>query len=95
MENMTLEATINEISRAYAEMDNAKSDFNDVVQSALDAYFGEIPVEASKNVKKQIKAERKTSSKNIKKIAKAMATGEKDQLENETDSLKNLIDDIS
>jgi len=91
MEQMTLEATINEIAAAYAALDNAKSDCKDVIDSALDSYFGEINV-TSKEEFKKLKASQKTEAKNIKKLAKMMAKGAKDEAKEEAENMTDLIE---
>lgn len=93
MEKLTIEATLNEISQAYATLEVAQEECADVVESALDAYFGEIEVQ-DKKVVKAIKASRRTKSKNIKKLGKAMATGKRKDIEEEAAILKDLVDAI-
>ena len=95
MEKLTIEQAINEISRAYAELENAKADCKDVVESALDAYFGE-PSEGPmpKDEAKKLKASQKTEAKNIKKLAKAMAKGEKDVAREEAENMTELIESL-
>jgi len=95
MEKLTLQETINQISQALAELESATSDCNDVVDSALDAYFGDVPSGVSKKERKEILAARKTEIKNIKKLAKAMMKGGKDDLVAETDNMKDLTDAIA
>jgi len=95
MEKLTLEDCVNQMSEAYATLDNAKSDCNDVLESALDAYFGDVPSGVSKKERKKILAARKTEIKNIKKLAKAMMKGGKDDLVAETDNMKDLTDAIA
>ena len=87
MEQMTLEATINEIAAAYAALDVAKEDCKAVVDSALDAYFGETEADD-----KKLKAARRTEAKNIKKLAKMMAKGAKDEAKEEAENMTDLIE---
>jgi len=91
MEKLTLEDCVNQMSEAYATLDNAKSDCNDVLESALDAYFGDVPIGVSKKERKEILAARKTEIKNIKKLAKAMMIGSKDEVQEEADNMMDLI----
>ena len=93
MEKLTIESTLNEISQAYATLEVAKEECADVVESALDAYFGEIETQDKKAVK-AIKASRRTESKNIKKLAKAMLKGEKEVAKEEADNMTSLIESL-
>jgi excinuclease UvrABC helicase subunit UvrB len=87
MEQMTLEATINEIAAAYAALDNAKSDCKDVIESALDSYFGSGEMDD-----KFDKARQRTEAKNIKKLAKMMAKGAKNEAKEEAENMTDLIE---
>jgi len=93
METMSLEAAVNEISQAFATLEVAKEDCNDVVEATLDAYFGEIQAKDKKEYK-EIKASRKTEAKNIVKLAKAMLKGEKDVAKEEADNMTSLIEEL-
>ena len=93
MENMTLEAAVNEISQALGQLDAAKEDCKDVIESTLDAYFGEIEA-TNKEAFKAAKASRKTEAKNIKKLAKAMLKGDKESAREEADNMTTLIDTL-
>lgn len=95
MEKLTLEDTINTISEAYAVLENAKSDCNDVVGSALNAYRGDDLSGLSKKERKALLASRKAEDRNIKKLAKAMMKGGKADLVAETDNMKDLTDAIA
>ena len=94
MEKLTIEAAINEISQAYAQLDVAKEECKEVVEAALDAYHGEIENVQSKKHLKEIRAARKTEDKNIKKLAKAMMRGEKDAAQEEADNMTMLIETL-
>jgi len=93
METMTLEAAVNEISQAFATLEVAKEECKDVVEATLDAYFGEIPGTTVKEAK-AIKASRKTEAKNIKKLAKAMLKGAKEEARDEADNMTSLIESL-
>ena len=90
MEKLTLDECVNQITQAYATLDNAKADCNDVVQSALDAYFDD-GEPANKDERKSMKAARKQETKNINKLAKAMMTGAKEEVREEADNMMDLI----
>ena len=92
METMTLEAAINEIAQALAQLEIAKEDCNDMVDATFDAYFGEIPDGTSKKEIRMIKAGRKTETKNIKKLAKAILKGAKQEAKEEADNMTELCD---
>jgi len=94
MEKLTLEQAVNEIAKAYAEFENAKSDRDDVIESALDSFFEDIPEGTPKKEIKAIKATRKTEIKNIKKLAKAMASGKKDEAKEEAEHMTELIETL-
>ena len=91
MEQMTLEATINEIAAAYAAFDNAKSDRDDVIKSVLKSHFGMTKV-SSKEEGKKLLASQRTEAKNIKKLAKMMAKGAKDEAKEEAENMTDLIE---
>ena len=91
METMTLEAAVNEIAAAYASLESAKEDCKDVVESSLDAYFGEIQA-SSKKEYKEIKASRKTEAKNIKKLARSMMKGAKQETKEEAENMNDLFE---
>lgn len=82
METITLQDTIGQISQAFANLEEAKGEFKDVAESALDAYAEQVPELTQ------------TDRKNIKKIAKALADGRKNEAREEVDSLKELMDQI-
>lgn len=93
MEKLTIEQAVNEISQAYANLEIAKEECKDVIESALDAYFGEIEVQ-DKAGRKAIKASQRTEARNIKKLAKAMLKGDKDSVKEEADNMADLIDTL-
>ena len=88
MERMTLSEAVNEISQAMAVLENAKSDCKEVIESTLDAYFGE------GEDSKEAKAARRTEAKNIKKLAKAMLKGEKEAEKEAAENMQNLIEEL-
>jgi hypothetical protein len=91
METMTLEAAVNEIAEAYANLDRAKQDCKDVIESSLDAYFGQFQA-SSENEYKEIKDNRKIEARNIKKLAKAMMKGAKQEAKEEADNMTELCE---
>jgi hypothetical protein len=93
MEKLTIEDTLNELASAYASLEVAKEECKDVVESTLAAYFGEIETN-DKKAAKAIKASRRTESKNIKKLAKAMLKGEKQVAKEEADNMTSLIESL-
>jgi len=94
METMTLEETVNQISHALAELEVAKEDCKAVIESALDAYFGEPANVQSKKEFKALKASQKTEARNIKKLAKAMMRGAKEEAKEEADNMQSLIETL-
>jgi len=104
METMTLEAAVNEISQAFATLEVAKEDCNDVVQASLDAHLGDAPQKPDKAMRrldpgamdeyKKATRSRKTEAKNIVKLAKAMLKGEKDVAREEADNMTSLIESL-
>lgn len=93
MEQMNTEQALSELTQAYATLEVAKEEFNDVVESTLDAYFGEIQARDKKEFK-AIKASRRTEAKNLKKLAKAMLKGEKEVAKEEADNMTSLIESL-
>lgn len=104
MEKLTIEATLNEISQAYATLEVAKEECTDVVKSALDAHLGDTPQKPDKvrrmldpgamdEYKKAMRA-RKTEAKNIIKLAKAMMKGAKEVAKEEADNMTSLIESL-
>jgi hypothetical protein len=94
MEKLPLEDLINILAEAYANHDNATKDRDEVVGGAFDSYYGEIFEPMSKRQLKELKAERKAEMKNIKKVAKAMSAGKKDEVEGEADSMQEILSAI-
>lgn len=93
MEQMTLTQAVNEIGQAFATLEVAKEECKDVVEATIDAYFGEIKA-TDKKAFRAAKAARKTEAKNIKKIAKAMMRGEKEEAKVEAENMTDLIEAI-
>lgn len=89
---LTLEAAVNEISAAYASLEVAKEEAKDVIDATLDAYFGREITAPSKYDLKKLKVIRKTEAKNIKKLAKALMKGEKDDAKDEAENMTGLIE---
>jgi hypothetical protein len=93
MEQLSIEQALNEMAQAYATLENAKEDCKDVVGSALDAYFGEITPTDKEDVR-AAKAARKIEAGNMKKLAKAMAKGEKEGVKEEAENMASLIEEL-
>lgn len=94
MEQMTIEQTVNEVAQALAQLETAKKDCKDVIEAALDAYFGDMPENIPRDEAKKMRASRRTERKNIKKLAKAMMRGEKDVAREEAENMADLIDQL-
>jgi len=104
METMSLEAAVNEMSQPFATLEVAKEDCNDIVQASLDAHLGDAPEKPTKAMRKLDPAamgeykkatrSRKTEAKNIKKLAKAMLKGSKEEAREEADNMTSLIESL-